>query len=339
MNWYAFALAACLAVAVGSNAFATNLITNGDFHLSNPWTEDQGFSTDYWYRQTTYSSDRDRSALIEGSYAFVAQASDVHWDWVSGFYDHTLGNSSGLYFVANGNTDTSYERTLWQSRPITVSHARTPYRFEAWIANVFSTDFSTPQLSFQIGDGMTAWTNLGAAASLDNVNAGVWLHTYVDCQFETTGTYYVRIMNSSVSLDGNDLGLDDIYFGLRSDSPSFGTDLGPPIPTLFSPVPVPEIDPAGMTSVVALVGGLLALAERRRHRCGLRQIRDGSGFSASECCAAPTLYENPLPSPIGSEPPAAETAMALKSKSAKALPPSGAAGTRTQDQRIKSPML
>ena len=40
-----------------------------------------------------------------------------------------------------------------------------------------------------------------------------------------------------------------------------------------------------------------------------------------------------------SEPPATVPPTARKSKSGKALPANGAAGTRTQDQRIKSPML
>ena len=39
------------------------------------------------------------------------------------------------------------------------------------------------------------------------------------------------------------------------------------------------------------------------------------------------------------EPPAAEGSSAGKSNRRQALPSNGAAGTRTQDQRIKSPML
>ena len=46
---------------------------------------------------------------------------------------------------------------------------------------------------------------------------------------------------------------------------------------------------------------------------------------------------NSSPNSGPSEPPVAEPATARKSKPAKALPPNGAAGTRTQDQRIKSP--
>jgi hypothetical protein len=59
--------------------------------------------------------------------------------------------------------------------------------------------------------------------------------------------------------------------------------------------------------------------------------------------AALAVLSGPLPhsSPNSdpSEPPAAEPPPVRKSKPGKALPANGAAGTRTQDQRIKSPML
>jgi hypothetical protein len=59
--------------------------------------------------------------------------------------------------------------------------------------------------------------------------------------------------------------------------------------------------------------------------------------------AALAVFSGPLPhsSPNSdpSEPPAAEPLPARKSLPPQALPANGAAGTRTQDQRIKSPML
>jgi hypothetical protein len=66
------------------------------------------------------------------------------------------------------------------------------------------------------------------------------VHTYVDFEFANPGTYYVGLRNSISAGSGNDIGLDDIYFGLRTGSPSFGTDSGSASPGLFSPVPVPE---------------------------------------------------------------------------------------------------
>ena len=244
-----FALSACLALALGSNAFATNLIDNGDFQRGVI-----SFNTDYAYGRLY-----EGPALAEGSFMFVTQARDVHFNWL-GFYDHTFGTSSGLYFVANCESDAAI---VWESYPIVVSQAHTPYRFEAWIAKVYASDPSPPVLTFQVGNGIASWTDLGTTSSLNGVSGGVWLHTYVDCEFESAGTYNVSLRNANNSLVGNDLGLDDIYFGLRSDAPSFGSDAGTAIPTTFSPVAVPEPSTYAMALAGLACGGYSMLRRRR----------------------------------------------------------------------------
>jgi hypothetical protein len=230
------ALAACLATVIASNAFATNLITNGDFQDFG-W--DDGFTSsyakdNYILKGVNFQMVRE---LQESSYMIIQSADQAHYLWRR-FYDHTFGDPNGMYFVANGSTDTS--AMVWESTPVVVSQAHTPYRFEAWISKLLPGDPNPPMLTFQIGDGATAWTALGTTASLSSVDAGVWVHTYVDFEFANPGTYYVGLRNSISAGGGNDIGLDDIYFGLRTGSPSFGTDSGAASPGLFSPVPVPE---------------------------------------------------------------------------------------------------
>jgi hypothetical protein len=73
----------------------------------------------------------------------------------------------------------------------------------------------------------------------------------------------VRLKNSNGAAGGNDLGLDDIYFGLRSSSPSVGSTPGT-TPTAFNPTPVPEPATLGLAFF-----GLAALAGR----AGLRRMR------------------------------------------------------------------
>jgi len=249
------ALAVCLAVALASNTLATNLITNGDFQD----LADGGFTSSYSYENYIYKGYNYRlvAELQEASYAVVQDANLAHPLWLL-FYDHTLGDPLGRYFVANGSTNTN--DMVWESTPVVVSQAHTPYRFEAWISKVLPADPSPPMLTFQIGDGATGWTDLGTTASLISVSAGVWVHTYVDCEFEKTGTYYVGLRNSNSAGGGNDIGLDDIFFGLRSDSPTFGIDLGPPTPALFNPVPVPEPS----TWALALAGVTCGVGVLRR---------------------------------------------------------------------------
>ena len=248
------AAVAGISLLAAAPARATSLISNGDFSAGNT-----GFTSGY-----SYNTINPGPELVEGAYSVVTQASDVHAAW-GGYYDHTSGDSSGKYFVANASSDTS--QTVWQSSLITVGQANTPYRFEAWLTKIYPYESNPPLLSFQIGDG-TTWTNLGETASLDDANPGEWVFAYADGQFTSAGQYYVRLKNSNGASGGNDLGLDDVYFGLRSEAPSVGITPGVATPQSFSPQGVPEIDPAGLGSVAALVTGVLGLLERRRlKRC------------------------------------------------------------------------
>lgn len=245
-------IAVVAAIFTGIDARATNLIVNGDFSAGNT-----GFTSQYSYNTNVFNPSGPE--LAEGAYAVVTKASDVHFAWGS-YFDHTAGNSSGKYFVANASSDTI--KTVWQSSAITVSQANTAYRFEAWLMKIYAFESNPPVLSFQIGDG-TTWTNMGQTASLNSTSPGTWLFTYVDGQFSSAGTYFVRLKNSNGAAGGNDLGLDDIYFGLRSSSPSVGSTPGT-TPTAFNPTPVPEPATLGLAFF-----GLAALAGR----AGLRRMR------------------------------------------------------------------
>jgi len=240
-------LAVPLCIAADARA---NLISNGDFSNGNT-----GFTSQYSYNTLNPGPE-----LVEGAYSVVTKASDVHFAWGS-YVDHTSGNSSGKYFVANASSDTT--KTVWQSGAISVSQPNTAYRFEAWMMKIYPFESNPPVLSFQIGDG-TTWTNMGQTASIGSTSPGVWLFTYVDGQFASAGTYYVRLKNSNGAAGGNDLGLDDIYFGLRSSAPSVGTTPGTTPPS-FNPTPVPEPASLGL----AATGGLAALGwtmlRRRSH--------------------------------------------------------------------------
>ena len=245
LSWRSICIVAAWAMA--AEARATNLISNGDFSGGNA-----GFTSEYTYATGA------NALFPEGTYSVVTKANDVHNSW-GGYYDHTSGNASGKYFVANASDDTS--KTVWQSSAISVAQPNTAYRFEAWLMKIYAFENNPPVLSFEIGDG-TNWTTMGQTASIAATSPGNWLFTYADGQFSSAGTYYVRLKNSNGALGGNDLGLDDIYFGLRSSAPSVGTTPGG-TPTTFSPVAVPE--PSGLAlAAVGLGAGLWRLRCRRR---------------------------------------------------------------------------
>jgi len=226
---------------------AQNLILNGNFSSGN-----SNFTSQYTY--VTGSG----SANPEGVYSVVTQANDVHNAW-GNYFDRTSGNSSGRYFVANASADIT--KTVWQSNLLNVSQANTPYRFEAYLMAIYPLENNYPSLSFEIGNG-TTWTTMGTTTTLNS--RGNWTFTYVDGVFGGSGDFYVRLKNSNAAAGGNDLGLDDIYFGLRSAAPSSGTTPGVSSGSLttFTPSAVPE--PSALSLLVVGVGGVIALRRVRR---------------------------------------------------------------------------
>ena len=230
-------------------ASATNLVTNGDFESGNT-----GFSSDYIYVGTPSST----ALWDQGKYAIVTSARDYHSNFTSAA-DHT-GGSGARYFAANGGTNIN--QAVWMSNVLNVALANTVYRFEAWITSLINVSGGNgPDLVFEIGNGST-WTSLGNTSVIPNgTTGGTWIFTYADGQFGQAGDYYVRLRNNSTRGDGNDLGVDDIYFGLRTSAPSYPATAGITNPTIYNPAAVPE--PSAASLLVLGIGGLIALRRRK----------------------------------------------------------------------------
>jgi hypothetical protein len=226
-------------------ALAENLILNGSFEDGT-----NGFRSDYTY-------DNGPTGLYpEGNYAVVTSASDVHPDFVTA-YDYTYGDWNGSYLVANGAPDIT--KAVWQSlNPIHVAESGTAYRFEAYIMTCVPVDDNAPSLRFQVGNG-TQWADMGHTFTFENGAAvGEWNLSYADGIFGAAGDYYVRLLNDSSVEGGNDFGLDNLFFDLRANAPSFPTNPG------SSPVDisVPAVPEPASALMIAFGGGLIALYRR-----------------------------------------------------------------------------
>jgi hypothetical protein len=234
---------ACCALSPIANA--QNLVGNGDFEAGNV-----GFSSDYIYNSIT------AGALDQGSYAVAARGLDVHTAWQNG-YDHTKGDATGLYFIANGSSNTS--DVVWRSNSAITVTAGTAYRFEAYIRTEYFINSglgaAAPSLKFQLGDG-TNWVDLGTTISFPDPSSDYsWQLTFADGTFSDAGTYYIQLINDQNAAGGNDFGLDDIYFGLRSSAPSVGTNPGNPAPPNFDTSPFNNFPTASSFSFTAVGAG------------------------------------------------------------------------------------
>jgi hypothetical protein len=213
-----------LAAGAASDAGATNLIVNGGFESGNT-----GFTS-------AYALWGGSSDLGGGEYSVTSNAASVH----SAFSGSPQAGTQ--FFVANGSQDTNL--APWQSLAFNVAQVGT-YRFEAYISSVVPALNAPPILAFEISsDAGSSWNNLGSTVDLTNAAAGVWYLSYADTTLSTTGSYMIRLRNDQNALQGNDFGLDSIYFGLASAAPS---------------VAVPGTGLAGLATL-----GLAGVARRRR---------------------------------------------------------------------------
>ena len=239
-----------------SCAYAS-LVVNGDFESGT-----SGITSDYTYQTGS------NSLGPPSTWSVVTKANDVHELWTAA-NDHTYGNGSGHYFVANGSDDTT--KAVWQtSAPLTVTQANTAYRFEAYITSLYAVGNAGPILTFQVGDG-AQWYDMGTTQTFPNdYTPGAWSLAYYDGVFTRTGSYYLRLLNAQSATLGNDLGVDDIYFGQRSDALSVGTYSGLPAGSLQDINanglnPVGTLVPEPSTFFLAGTGfaGLLCLRRRK----------------------------------------------------------------------------
>lgn len=269
MNYSKFLIALAVVAIFWTEARATNLVTNGGFESGNT-----GFSSDY-----TYSTDLGP----EGVYSVVSDASTVHPAFTGSPY------AGSKFFVGNGGPDVN--AAVWRSQVVQVTQPGIAYRFEAQISSMVpvtnqeepETDwiydpvlddwipvltgntirnYDGPELFFEIGNG-TSWTPLGSTLSIaDGATPGNWFFTFADGAFGQAGDYYIQLRNNSTVFGGNDFGIDNIFFGLRTDAPSYPGTPGDANPAIYNPAGVPE--PSSASLLLAGIGGLMALRLRRK---------------------------------------------------------------------------
>jgi len=241
-------------------ASAANLLVNGDFETGN----NTGFQSDYFYR----TSGTNQAA---GEYMVVTQMSDAH-PGIAGASGNLKGyGGSGYYMFANGATSTTqapWKATLTNPAVTLTTDLDTPlyYRFEAMVANAVGPTLAPPGLSFEISIDGGDFRTFVATPDLRN-RTQLWTLVYADTYFFTSApaTLSLRLRNTETEFNGNDFALDNIYFGVTTQSFSYlrGVTTILSAGDITNPTPVPEPSTYGL-ALGALALGLAAVRRRRK---------------------------------------------------------------------------
>jgi gliding motility-associated-like protein len=188
--------------------YSGNLITNSDFELGNT-----GFITDY----TFCDGINCLKPLGDDGYSVGKDANYFH-SYFSG-KDHTTG--SGNFMIVNGAQPLL---TVWQ-QTVTVK-PYTKYAFGAWISTMIS--LSPAQIKFMI-NGIQIGELYDAPKYADK-----WDQVFATWTSGSSPSATIKIVDILPILEGNDFGLDDLFFGeivTCSDSVKFtvskNVNLGP----------------------------------------------------------------------------------------------------------------
>jgi hypothetical protein len=255
-------LFAVATAAISLQSASANLIINGDFQSGNT-----GFSSDYSFRVGPSAN--------AGEYTVVSNLGQFHTG-IAGLGSLSGYGGSGLYFAANGATSTAqspWYQTVNNPTVTLTTDINNPvyYRFEARVAN---TDpypaFAPPNLAFEIQVNGGTWNTFTTTPLLSQQNQ--WTLTYADTYLQSAPTSLgFRLRNLATEALGNDFALDNIYFGLTTDAPSYpgagilsAGDITNPTLVSAAAAAVPEPGQvAASLLLLAGIGGYVFLKRRK----------------------------------------------------------------------------
>ena len=164
-----------------------NLASNGDFEQGNA-----GFFTNYIYCNTGNCL----FPLANNGYSVGTDANFFHTLFAG--HDHTTGN--GNFMIINGADPT---RTVW--REIINVSPNTNYAFGCWISTMIA--ISPAQIRFSI-NGVQLGPIYNAPSIINS-----WNQFYITWNSGANPTATIEIVDVLNQSNGNDFGLDDIFFG------------------------------------------------------------------------------------------------------------------------------
>ncbi|GAB3838703.1 hypothetical protein GCM10028821_40690 [Hymenobacter jeollabukensis] len=194
--------------AACTSATGSNLLQNPAFTSGNT-----GFTTNYRYVSSGYVTGNGASGIYpEGTYAVGTSAATYHPSFVG--TGHT-GGASDNFLMVNGAASI---RTLY-AQTVTVQPGRY-YTFSAFFNNLLppGSNSGVPELGFVInGESVSGTITLNESPDQWVQFSDVWYSGT-----STSATFEIR--NVSTAIGGNDLAVDDVYFGTCNLSPTAVAD-------------------------------------------------------------------------------------------------------------------
>jgi hypothetical protein len=223
-------------LTISTSASAVNLIANGDF--SGPFSP--GFTSQY----TAVTVPGPNAMYQEGTYAIGANPIAFHDLFVD------LGqNANNPMLLVNGATGGDNKAVLTYQSNLLVAGS---YAFSADVMNIccnpsFNGGNAPSQLLFQISqDGGTTWSDI---ASYTTTPGDAGIANSVNTSFVALSAFTFRIIDAKTDAGGNDFAVDNLSIEAAA-------------------VPGP-IAGAGLPGLVIALGGLVALARRRRNQAAV----------------------------------------------------------------------
>lgn len=220
-----------------TEATGPNLLRNADFAQGNV-----GFQTDYTY--VADQADVNNELVPEGLYAVGASAANFHGNFAQTGADGATDN----FLMINGSNTI---KKLY-SQTVTVEPNKY-YNFSAQVNNILAgvtqTTDDDPVFGFVInGASTSAITSIPENPDTWQVLSDIWFSGN-----NTTATF--EIVNVSIAAGGNDMGIDNVYFGTCNEAPTAIRDLVfvPPIVATSFTVITNDQDDGGIQGTSVLL--------------------------------------------------------------------------------------
>jgi len=227
-------LAASLTISTGASA---NLLVDFD---TPAFTFGGAFTTQY----TQVFAQDGQSMYPEATVAIGSNPSAFH-----NLFVNIANNPTGNMLLVNGATQTGSGNTPLSVLTYTTSSAAGNYVFNAGLMNICCQDTfngdAGSQVLFQISyNGGSTWNTVGGGSTTPG-NVGN-LQAMAPIAFLAANPFIFRIIDDLTAAGGNDFAIDNLSLDARA-------------------VPGPIVG-AGIPGLVIALGGLVALARRRRNQ-------------------------------------------------------------------------